>query len=693
MNPSLEQQQILDSLINNNVVVNSVAGSGKTTTNIFIAKMYSNQKILLLTYNTKLSIETKERLLKNNVTNMEVYTYHAFCVNHYIPQCKNDQELEHLINNKIKPIKIIDFDIIILDESQDITILLYELVCKITKDNIKNAKICILGDENQSIYGYNGADSRYITHAKDIYKFNDLNWVELKLSESYRITEQMSNFINKCCLGYDRIIAKKQGIKPIYIHKDIFYITNPKYNNEHSLINVILKLLKENNYTYDDVFILAPSIKSSNNYSPIKLLANSFTDRLIPIFIPISDDQKIDKTQIENKVLFSSFHQAKGLERKIVIVFEFTQDYFLYYAKDDNPDFFTNPLYVATTRASEILILLHDYKKPFLNFIDKDLLLQYVEYDDYDMKKKPSINNNKKSTVGVTTFIRNMSYDFYKVIMEYVNVKEISKKCNKNEIIKICPSVKQLVTTENVSEINGDCVHLYFEYKSKGSISVGNSELFEYVNKQKLKRKKSCKTFGKCKLDSYDLEQVLFSGKCWANMLAYAVNHHNSNKNNLDFKVHQITKYKWLSNELLNMCLKRISKFISKESVHEIMYDEDMSSKSVLRGFIDIIDKTNINEYVVWEIKAVNELTFIHYLQIIIYMCMVEKKKRKTLSSSCYKYRLFNVLDNHILEFSANLNDIDTIFNLFLNYTQKIQAIGKFNFEDRVKKVYEKYYC
>ena len=35
---STEQKYIIDSIQNNNVIVDSVAGSGKTTTNLFIAK-------------------------------------------------------------------------------------------------------------------------------------------------------------------------------------------------------------------------------------------------------------------------------------------------------------------------------------------------------------------------------------------------------------------------------------------------------------------------------------------------------------------------------------------------------------------------------------------------------------------------------------------------------------------------------
>ena len=79
-NISDEQLTIVNNLGLNNVIVDSVAGSGKTTTNIYIAKKYSDLNILLLTYNAKLKMETREKVSNLNITNLEVHSYHSFCV-------------------------------------------------------------------------------------------------------------------------------------------------------------------------------------------------------------------------------------------------------------------------------------------------------------------------------------------------------------------------------------------------------------------------------------------------------------------------------------------------------------------------------------------------------------------------------------------------------------------------------------
>ena len=63
---SIEQNNIIkELLLNNNVVVDSVAGSGKTTCNLHIAKYFHNINILLLTYNSKLKLETREKAKSN----------------------------------------------------------------------------------------------------------------------------------------------------------------------------------------------------------------------------------------------------------------------------------------------------------------------------------------------------------------------------------------------------------------------------------------------------------------------------------------------------------------------------------------------------------------------------------------------------------------------------------------------------
>ena len=126
---SIEQNNIIEQLaLNNNVVVDSVAGSGKTTSNLHIASFFSNMNILLLTYNSKLKLETREKVQKLGIKNIEVHSYHSFCVKYYNNKCFTDTTIKKIIKNKSKPLKTFNYNLIVLDEGQDINYLYYELI-------------------------------------------------------------------------------------------------------------------------------------------------------------------------------------------------------------------------------------------------------------------------------------------------------------------------------------------------------------------------------------------------------------------------------------------------------------------------------------------------------------------------------------------------------------------------------------
>lgn len=78
---SLEQEAVIHVLTNNNVIVDSVAGSGKTTCSLYIAKRFSEQKILLLTYNSNLKVETREKILKHKIRNLKSIVTTPFVLN------------------------------------------------------------------------------------------------------------------------------------------------------------------------------------------------------------------------------------------------------------------------------------------------------------------------------------------------------------------------------------------------------------------------------------------------------------------------------------------------------------------------------------------------------------------------------------------------------------------------------------
>ena len=51
------------------------------------------------------------------------------------------------------------------------------------------------------------------------------------------------------------------------------------------------------------------------------------------MYVPVSDDEVLDQDVMRGKLVFSTFHQTKGLQRKAVLVFNFDESYYKYYNK------------------------------------------------------------------------------------------------------------------------------------------------------------------------------------------------------------------------------------------------------------------------------------------------------------------------------------------------------------------------
>ena len=103
-NPSQEQIQIIDNIESNNIIVDAVAGSGKTTTNLHIAKKYRNKSILLLTYNKDLKLDSRKKAELLNLTNLETHSFHSFCVKYYYNKAYDDNGIIKIVQKNLVPL-------------------------------------------------------------------------------------------------------------------------------------------------------------------------------------------------------------------------------------------------------------------------------------------------------------------------------------------------------------------------------------------------------------------------------------------------------------------------------------------------------------------------------------------------------------------------------------------------------------
>lgn len=667
--PSYEQKKILNSLLTGkSVIVDAVAGSGKTTTILWIAKTFPEKKLLMLTYNRRLRDETREKTNRFFINNMNVFTYHGFVSRYFTKNsagaCRTDIDMINMLNiGKLK--ENISYDLIIVDEAQDMTPLYCRLVSKIIGASTTTPhSMILLGDCHQSIYNFQGADSRFLSGADKI--FNQYkNWDRLTLSESFRITADMALFMNKVVLDENRIKSSKHLIeKPKYFVCDIFdrTETNPAFIE-------IRNILQEQ--SPDTIFILAPSVKSNNN--PLKVLAQLVGTLNVPIFVPANDEDKLDDEIIKGKVVFSTYHSTKGLERDNVFVFNFDESYFNYYEKDEPRYKCPNALYVALTRARHKLFIFHHYRNNYIPFIssqpklykftDVYRPLQPPTYKPKRVTQSKAFNNNRPQTVGATELLKHISTDVLINLVSYLTIQQIQEpQINISIPIKIYNTNN---TCESVSEITGIAIPAYFEY-----IDIGNMTVYDAVRDAKglslaggdsndvwLGSDSDSEFDAGAAAEPAAAEPTLWDGETQITIpeLLHISNEWAAIMTGYSHKLKQITDYNWVTEENLTKTLERMRELnLSSESLFEQEYEIGPCSDTMMRkliGYVDIKDGNNV-----YEIKCVESITTEHFIQLAIYMYMISY-------TNPYKYRstnfiLYNVLSGEKYSISAKIPDL-----------------------------------
>jgi superfamily I DNA/RNA helicase len=203
-----DEQQIITSYVSNglNVCCRATAGSGKSTSIIYLALKLPEKQILHITYNSMLRKEFKEKIEINNIKNVNVHTYHSLGVKHFSAKAHTDSRLRQTLQNKMDLIHDIEFiGILVIDECQDMSPLYFQFIDYYLKKNNSKIQIVILGDELQGIYEFKGSDIRFLTMAEKLWKDKPYLRTSIfhhcTLKMSYRVTNQMAKFINTSMLN------------------------------------------------------------------------------------------------------------------------------------------------------------------------------------------------------------------------------------------------------------------------------------------------------------------------------------------------------------------------------------------------------------------------------------------------------------------------------------------------------------
>ena len=717
--PSSEQTLILERLARgHNVFVNAVAGSGKTTSNLHVAKRFPDLRILLLTYNARLKKETRERVVSEGITNMEVHTFHSFCYKRYSPLAFDDKEIERIVNEDMKCKSNFSFNIVIIDEAQDCTHIYFRMVCKMLRDNIalkptSKVQMIVMGDKRQSIYGFKGADHRYLTHINSITEplihnriISD-EWSKLELSETYRVPSCIARFVNKGCLKENVLRSmRKTGTRPVLIECDM-------YKEAPSIIlDTIADLLLNKNYKPSDIFILAPSVKSGrgSNKSPLAVLENRLKTRLkwVPVHVPSSDEEVTDEKVLEGKLSITTFHQSKGLERKVVFVWNFDSVHDKYFRKNEEIANFSNAMYVALTRTKDLLYVLKSVK-------ENDMASLVPDYRNYmtvinsssntTMKPKTSSsssfsilksdddNDSKSLQRYVTRLCSRLTHNDEKYIMTLLKTEEVSPPSGTlRDSIKIENRTSKAAhgSVESVATVNGIAVTLGAMNMLMGDTTSTTSMYTQIIlaNDKKSKNNSSKHELFKV-LPTSRLKKVFCSGEtdCASRYLEMAVLW-DVYENQYISKACQLNRFNWINNNTFNILRKRIVNRISKGILEKdkdcIMFEYPVSTACsmernnmeyhvITSGFVDVYDMKN---NVVYEIKCVSEVTTAHLTQLALYAYIMETNSiAETGALTTNTYLLYNARDDGCTRVYASYDDLKKIHD-YLYFSRDVPCVS-----------------
>jgi hypothetical protein len=421
------------------------------------------------------------------------------------------------------------------------------------------------------------ADERFLKCSK--FFFNDIKsikkkkWINDTLLTSYRFGKNIALFINTCVLSIDRIETVKKGGNVEYIICNTF-----KPKKIYKLIKNTIKKYKE-----DEIFVLAPSIEKCRQ---VKDFSNFLSNISKKIFAPNSDDLPLNERTMKNKITISTFHKVKGLERKLVIVFCFDESYY-YYNKSTSRTICPNEIYVAITRPTETLILLHHKKNNYLPFINSNLLKDYSNVVVFCI---PNQNNYKdKNDFKVTELVKHIPPSLSIKCIELINCVSIN---NKVENIEINDIIDMDTYEEDVLDIIGIAIPAYFEHEKTGDITIFKQ------------------------LPEYDKENINNIN------ILYLSNIYNSKKSGYRHRLKQIKRYDWLPQSTLNNCIIRMNKYVIGNIICEKSVPIKFNDKININGDIDCIDEKTI-----WEFKCTKSITPSHILQLALYSYMWNNSK------------------------------------------------------------------
>ena len=200
------QLKIINDIETKYIVIAAGPGSGKTRVlvhklaSLLLMEDVKHEQLLMLTFSRAAATEFKKRLLKligNAANYIEIKTFHSYCFD-LLGKVGSLEKSTAILKKTIEKIRKKEVEIsritktvLVIDEAQDMDEDEFNLIKALMKQNEEMGVIAV-GDDDQNIYGFRGANSKYLELFIQENKAS-----KYELVENYRSKSNLVEFNNQ----------------------------------------------------------------------------------------------------------------------------------------------------------------------------------------------------------------------------------------------------------------------------------------------------------------------------------------------------------------------------------------------------------------------------------------------------------------------------------------------------------------
>lgn len=566
---SEEQREFVEfALKGDNILVEACIGSGKTTAIQHLCDlMPQDKKILYLTYNKLLKLDAKSKIKNKNVL---VTNYHGLAWL-FLKQNGLSAGVPDMIQMVINEVTNIPrYDLLIIDEYQDIEQEMADFLKMIKKAN-PNMQIIAVGDMEQKIYDK--------TTLKVPYFIDEFlgEYERLEFTKCFRLSNELASMLG-------RIWGKKiDGV-------------NDNCMVEEMTMNEVVEFLKE----LEPRDILCLGARNGDMSDVLNILEERYPEKFNKnsVYASIADKDRGSVKPEPTSAIFTTYDSSKGLERKICVIFDFTESYWSVRVNKPQTSYeiLRNIFCVAASRGKDKIIFVKGDEAKLSEETLATPVNQNLKFDDVD--------------------ISNM-FDF-----KYKEDIEQCFSCLKvKRIVQEDDSVIWIDNRDGLIDLS-PCIGIYQEasYFTNYSIDVAIQLKLIVLDKLYLYTEAVKKSL----LD----EKILF-------LTALETNQNRYKKQ---------VEIPFVSEEQRGQIRERLSSMFAEDVAAQVECQIDFSnSKNGACVFSAVGYADVIKENVVYELKFVTEVTHEHFLQCACYMAAMKMKRGilwNTRDNSMYSIKI-----------------------------------------------------